>query len=83
MIRGRFRNTTKSVKTYPGAGIASDYNPVVAAIDVKLKILVRKTTKERMNLRRLKDNVFKHVEKSMHDKLNELRHNDNNNVTIR
>lgn len=60
MIRRRFRNTIKSVKTYPGADIASDHNPVVAAIHVKL---VWKTTKERMNPRRLKENiVYKNVD---------------------
>lgn len=83
MIRRRFRNTIKSVKTYPGAEIAFDHNPVVAAIHLKLKKMVWKTTKERMDPRRLKDNVvYKNVQKNINDKLNELRYKDNNNITI-
>ncbi len=37
MIKGRFKNSFKQVKTYPGADIYSDHNPVVATIALKLK----------------------------------------------
>ena len=29
MVRNRFRNSVKQVKTYPGADVDSDHNPVV------------------------------------------------------
>ena len=37
MIRKRFRNTLRQVRTYPGADIGSDHNPVVASVEIKLK----------------------------------------------
>jgi hypothetical protein len=37
MIKNRFRNSIKQCKTYPGADIGSDHNPVVAKIQIKLK----------------------------------------------
>ena len=37
LIRSRHRNSIKKCKTYPGADIGSDHNPVIANILVKLK----------------------------------------------
>ncbi|CAG5122788.1 unnamed protein product [Candidula unifasciata] len=37
MIRDRFKNNIKKAKTYPGADINSDHNPVVIKIQIKLK----------------------------------------------
>ena len=37
LIRNRFRNSIKRCKTYPGADINSDHNPVVANVGIKLK----------------------------------------------
>ena len=48
MIRHRFRNSVIQCKTYPGADIGSDHNPVIAKIKIKLKKLqkaVKKTPK--------------------------------------
>ncbi|XP_008482566.1 craniofacial development protein 2-like [Diaphorina citri] len=55
LIRKRFRNSVKSVKTYPGADVSSDHNPVIAEIKIKLKKVKKKTCKNKIDLSRLKD----------------------------
>lgn len=50
LIRRRFRNSVKFVKTYPGADISSDHNPVVAVIRVKLKKVSKKKHKKNIDL---------------------------------
>ncbi|XP_030753190.1 craniofacial development protein 2-like [Sitophilus oryzae] len=42
----RYRNGVLSAKTYPGADVGSDHNPVVARIRMRLKKIVRKFTKK-------------------------------------
>ena len=42
MIRKQFRNTLRQVRTYPGADIGSDHNPVVASVEIKLKRMEQK-----------------------------------------
>ncbi|XP_030752245.1 uncharacterized protein LOC115879485 [Sitophilus oryzae] len=42
----RYRNGVLSAKTYPGADVGSDHNPVVARIRMRLKKFVRKFTKK-------------------------------------
>ena len=37
MIRQRYKNSITQCKTYPGADVGSDHNPVIARITVKLK----------------------------------------------
>ena len=37
LIRQRFRNSITKCKTYPGADINSDHNPVIAKVRIKLK----------------------------------------------
>ena len=37
LTKQRYRNTIRNVKTYPGADIGSDHNPVVAKVNIKLK----------------------------------------------
>ncbi|XP_072400639.1 uncharacterized protein [Diabrotica undecimpunctata] len=49
-INNRYKNTTKSVKTYPGTDIGSDYNPVVAQFQIKFK---RVETSIQANLEKL------------------------------
>ena len=44
MINTRFRNSDKQTKTYPGANIGSDHNPVVATVKVNLKRREKKET---------------------------------------
>ncbi|KAI5751342.1 hypothetical protein M8J77_006574 [Diaphorina citri] len=67
LMRKRFRNSVKSVKTYPGADISSDHNPLIAIIKVKLKKVPRKTQKKQMDLSKLKD---KDIEKKVKNKIN-------------
>ena len=42
VFRKRFRNTLRQVRTYPGADIGSDHNPVVASVEIKLKRLKKR-----------------------------------------
>ena len=37
LVRDRFRNSVKQARSYPGADIASDHNPVLVKLNVKLK----------------------------------------------
>ena len=37
LIRHRYRNSVKQCKTYPGADIGSDHNPLIAKIKIRLK----------------------------------------------
>ena len=37
MIRKRFRNTLKQARTYPGADIGTNHNPVVVSVEIKLE----------------------------------------------
>ena len=45
MIRHRFKNSVFQCKTYPGADIGSDHNPVIAKIKLKLKKIPKATRK--------------------------------------
>lgn len=54
LINKRFRNSVTSVKTYPGADIKSDHNPLVATLKLKLKRIKRKKVKK-YDLRQLKN----------------------------
>lgn len=51
----RFRNSVKSVKTYPGADINLDHNPVVAEIRLRLKVQRQKQIVKRINIKSLKN----------------------------
>jgi len=42
LINQRFKNSVKQAKTYPGADCASDHNPVVVTLEVRLKVLTQK-----------------------------------------
>ena len=55
MINTRFRNSVKQTKTYPGADIGSDHNPVVATVKINLKRIKKKENMEQFNLDMLKD----------------------------
>ena len=37
LVSQRYRNSSKQVKTYPGADVNSDHNPVIAKLEIKLK----------------------------------------------
>ncbi|XP_072375942.1 uncharacterized protein, partial [Diabrotica undecimpunctata] len=55
LICKRYQNSIKSVKSYPGADVRSDHNPVVGRFRINLKKLVAKTKVERIQVSRLKD----------------------------
>uniref|UniRef100_A0A8D8V3E1 Craniofacial development protein 2 n=1 Tax=Cacopsylla melanoneura TaxID=428564 RepID=A0A8D8V3E1_9HEMI len=55
LVRKRYRNSVKSVKTYPGADVSSDHNPVVAIVKVKLKKVERKKPNIKLDLSKLKN----------------------------
>ena len=44
LLSSRFRNGVKNYRAYPGADVASDHNPVIAKVEVKLKKLEKKKT---------------------------------------
>ncbi|XP_068625267.1 craniofacial development protein 2-like [Battus philenor] len=53
MINSRFRNCVKSAKTYPGADIRSDHNPVVAEMLLVLKSIRKRQANNRANIRKI------------------------------
>ena len=55
MINTLFRNSVKQTKTYPGADIGSDHNPIVATVKNNLKRIKKKENIEQFNLDMLKD----------------------------
>lgn len=59
MIKHRFRNSIIQVKTYPGADVKSDHNPVCAKMLLKLKKLKPPSNIMKFDLNRLKDETVK------------------------
>ena len=50
LIRKRFRNSVKQCKTYPGADINSDHNPLIAKISIKLKRAMPTSLKKKTSI---------------------------------
>uniref|UniRef100_A0A8D8WPG5 Craniofacial development protein 2 n=1 Tax=Cacopsylla melanoneura TaxID=428564 RepID=A0A8D8WPG5_9HEMI len=74
LMRRRFRNSVKSVKTYPGADVSSDHNPVVAVIKLKLKKVARKTQKNHLDLSKLKDkNITNQLKSKIDNKIKNVK----------
>lgn len=67
LIKTRFKNGIKGIKTYPGADIGSDHNPVVGNLHVKLKKL-RKSNKKSIDMKKLKD---KDIQTRAKERINE------------
>ena len=57
LINKRFRNGVKQARTYHGADVGSDHNPLTSKMNIKLKKLKKKHTNHRMEL-----NILKHDE---------------------
>ena len=55
MINNRFKDGVRRVKTYPGADINSDHNPIVMMLKIKLKKVNSKKRQEQLNLDILKE----------------------------
>ncbi|XP_072389332.1 uncharacterized protein [Diabrotica undecimpunctata] len=72
-IKNRYKNTIESVKTYPGADIGSDHNPVVAQFRIKLKRVKTPKPKQVIDINRLNDKTIKHqVERGIQANLEKL-----------
>ena len=59
MINQRFRNCVKQARTYPGADINSDHNPVTIKFKVKLKKIKRNQAQSQIDYNLLKDDTYK------------------------
>ena len=53
MIRQRFRNSIRQCRTYPGADVESDHNPVVAKMNFKLKKIETSKTPNKVDVTKL------------------------------
>ena len=61
MLNEKFRNCIKQAKTYPGADMNSDHNPVVVKINMKLKRTnATKKRSEQLELNLLKEETYKY-----------------------
>uniref|UniRef100_A0A8D8W5N2 Craniofacial development protein 2 n=2 Tax=Cacopsylla melanoneura TaxID=428564 RepID=A0A8D8W5N2_9HEMI len=75
LVNKRFRNSFKSVKTYPGADLESDHVPLVGDFRVKMKKIKRKKLQTH-NLGLIKDeNVSKKIQDNFNKELWELEEN--------
>ena len=59
MINQRFRNCVKQARTYPGADINSDHNPVTIKFKVKLKKVKRNQAQSQIDYNLLKMTLTK------------------------
>ena len=59
MINQRFKNCVKQARTYPGADINSDHNPVIFNFKVKLKKIKRNQAQPQIDYNLLKDDTYK------------------------
>jgi len=59
MIKDRFRNNIKHAKTYPGADVGSDHNPVVVKACFKIKNINRPRKIIRRDMEVFKSSEFK------------------------
>ena len=59
MINQRFKNCEKQARTYPGADITSDHNPVAFKFKVKLKKINRNQAESQIDYNLLKDDIYK------------------------
>ncbi|KAJ8875738.1 hypothetical protein PR048_023637 [Dryococelus australis] len=58
LINQRYGNSCTSVRTYPGADISSDYNPLIGVFKIRMKT-VRKKTVTKYNLEKLKEHSIR------------------------
>lgn len=66
LVNKRYRNSITSIKTYPGADINSDHNPLVANFKVRMKKIKHNTTTSSMDTKLLKDeNIRNEVRNSI------------------
>lgn len=66
LVNHRYRNSFTAVKTYPGADIHSDHNPVVGVLKVRMKKVMKKNKNIIYDRQKLKDAIVKaQIEKEM------------------
>ena len=53
MVNERFKNAVTNVKTYPGADVGSDHNPVL--MKIKIKKMRKQKSHVKLELQQLKD----------------------------
>lgn len=69
----RYRNAIKSAKTYPGADVPTDHNPVVCELEVRLKRIKKNPTNERIDIRKLSNsNTRQQIQESISSELNRI-----------
>lgn len=72
LVNQRYRNSFTSVKTYPGADIQSDHNPLVGEYRTKFKIIQR-AKQIKHNIRKLKNNTIREqVNKDINDRCRQI-----------
>ena len=59
MINQTFKNCVKPARTYPGADINSDHNPVTIKFKEKLKKIKRNQAQSQIDYNLLKDDTYK------------------------
>ncbi|XP_067130454.1 craniofacial development protein 2-like [Centruroides vittatus] len=59
LINTRYKSSVLKAKTYPGADISSDHNPVTATLRLKLRSAKRTSTTKRIDLEKLKNNTIR------------------------
>lgn len=72
----RFKNAIKSAKTYPGADVPSDHNPVVCRLDVRLKRLEKKVLNNTIDIKKLSDpSIEQQVREHLSDEIRDINEN--------
>ena len=71
LVNNRYRNSVKAAKTYPGADINSDHNPVIAKLNVRMKTIKKRINKytdpKILKNSKIHDAVKKEVNECMRD----------------
>lgn len=77
LVNKRFKNSIQNVKTYPGADIGSDHNPLIGTIKLQLKFIHRKKITKSVDVIKLKtEETSRSVQKDLETKLNLLKNQD-------
>lgn len=69
LIKNRYKNAVKSVRTYPGGDVHSDHNPVIANVKVELKKITKKlinnTEIQALSDRKMQEAVTNEIKKNI------------------
>uniref|UniRef100_A0A2A4JBK9 Reverse transcriptase domain-containing protein n=1 Tax=Heliothis virescens TaxID=7102 RepID=A0A2A4JBK9_HELVI len=79
LVNQRFKNSIKSAKTYPGADINSDHNPIIATMSIKLKKLIAPAKRPRIDVTKLRhEDARLKLHAALNHKVNELQQQEMN-----